>query len=81
MFTLIKEKCPSCKGQLMVIEFPHPIIRDDSIPGVGCEEDCGFLDDLYENDGSTSYTILKTTEVLDVDVDEQGPFITTGQGV
>tara|TARA_R110002020_G_scaffold11657_7_gene43590 strand:- start:658 stop:903 length:246 start_codon:yes stop_codon:yes gene_type:complete len=81
MFTPIKEKCPSCKGQLIVIEFPHPMKRDDSIPGVGCEEDCGFLDDLYADDGSTSYTILTGMEEWDVDVDEQGPFITTGQGV
>ena len=57
LFDSITENCPNCNKELFVAEFSK---SDNCKLGVACEdiEDCGFTDDLVDENGKYLYTVL-----------------------
>ena len=55
---LIAEKCPICRKNLLLAEFPKDL--DDSTEGIVCEDwECGFTDDLVDENGKYLYTVFR----------------------
>ena len=56
---ILKEsKCPICRKDLLIAEFPKDL--DDSTEGIVCEDwECGFTDDLVDENGKYLYTVFR----------------------
>ena len=54
---IIVEKCPDCKKELLVAEFD---LNGKDTLGVACEDmNCGFTNDIVDENGKYLYTIIK----------------------